>query len=93
MLDEYSEQVRDLSRRFFHLLLRGGRLSKAFRLAVDVNDYDLFMDLCHAAGGGGRGGCARDAQMAEAAAIKVGCMSLLFFSPVNLPDETFGVSK
>ena len=49
MVDEYSEQIHDLSRRFFHALVRQGQLIKAFRLAVDINDYDLFVDLHHAA--------------------------------------------
>ena len=49
VIDEYSEQIHDLSRRFFHALVRQGQLIKAFRLAVDINDYDLFVDLHHAA--------------------------------------------
>ena len=48
-VDEYSEQMHDLSRKFFHELLRHHRFTKAFRLAVDLNDYDLFMDIHHAA--------------------------------------------
>nr|XP_040570821.1 WD repeat-containing and planar cell polarity effector protein fritz homolog [Lepeophtheirus salmonis] len=47
--EDYSEQVRDLSRRYFHHLLRRGRTGKAFQLAVDIEDYDLFMDLYHVA--------------------------------------------
>ncbi len=65
MLDEYSEQVRDLSRKFFHLLLRRRHLAKAFQLAVDINDYDLFVDLYHVAAGAGM------SDMAEAAITKV----------------------
>ena len=41
--------MHDLTRKFFHLLLRRNRFLKAFRLAVDLNDYDLFMDIHHAA--------------------------------------------
>ena len=41
--------MHDLSRKFFHKLLRHGQVTKAFRLAVDINDYDLFMDLHHLA--------------------------------------------
>ena len=41
--------MHDLSRKFFHELLRHHRFTKAFRLAVDLNDYDLFMDIHHAA--------------------------------------------
>ena len=48
-MDEFSEQMHDLSRKFFHELLRHHRFTKAFRLAVDLNDYDLFMDIHHAA--------------------------------------------
>lgn len=49
ILDEFSEQVHDITRKFFHRLIRHGQLTKAFRLAVDINDYDLFMDLHHMA--------------------------------------------
>ncbi len=60
--------MRDLSRRFFHLLLRRGRLRKAFRLAEDLaEDYDLFMDLCHAAGSSNN---QENKALAEAAAIR-----------------------
>ncbi len=57
--------MRALSRRSFHLRLRRGHPAKSFRLAVDVHDYDLFMDLCHAARAKG------NKERAEAAAIKV----------------------
>ncbi|XP_048505297.1 WD repeat-containing and planar cell polarity effector protein fritz isoform X2 [Athalia rosae] len=43
--DEYGEEVRDLTRRFFHHLLRYRLFEKAFRLAIDLNDHDLFMDI------------------------------------------------
>ncbi len=46
-IDEFSEQVHDLARKFFHRLLRHGQVAKAFKLAVDINDYDLFMDIYH----------------------------------------------
>ena len=41
--------MRDLTRRFFHQLVRQGQLVKGFQLAVDIGDYDLFMDIHHAA--------------------------------------------
>ncbi|XP_063240270.1 WD repeat-containing and planar cell polarity effector protein fritz [Bacillus rossius redtenbacheri] len=44
---EFGEQVRDLTRRFFHHLLRYRMFDKAFRLAIDLNDQDLFMDIHH----------------------------------------------
>jgi len=47
--DDYSEAVRDLTRRFFHHLVRHNQLIKGFQLAVDINDYDLFMDIHHSA--------------------------------------------
>ena len=31
----------------FFRLLRHGQVGKAFKLAVDINDYDLFMDIHH----------------------------------------------
>ena len=40
---------RDLTRRFFHYLVRHHQLVKGFQLAVDINDYDLFLDIHHAA--------------------------------------------
>ncbi|XP_046472035.1 WD repeat-containing and planar cell polarity effector protein fritz isoform X1 [Neodiprion pinetum] len=43
--EEYGEEVRDLTRRFFHHLLRHRLFEKAFRLAIDLNDHDLFMDI------------------------------------------------
>ncbi|XP_067009691.2 WD repeat-containing and planar cell polarity effector protein fritz [Anabrus simplex] len=42
---EFGDQVRDLTRRFFHHLLRYQLFEKAFRLAIDLNDHDLFMDI------------------------------------------------
>ncbi|XP_054264257.1 WD repeat-containing and planar cell polarity effector protein fritz-like [Macrosteles quadrilineatus] len=44
---EFGDPVRDLTRRFFHQLLRFRVFDKAFRLAIDLNEYDLFMDLHH----------------------------------------------
>ena len=46
-IDEFSEQVHDIARKFFHRLLRHDQVQKAFQLAVDINDYDLFMDIHH----------------------------------------------
>lgn len=43
--EEYGDGVRDLTRRFFHHLLRFRLFEKAFRLAIDLNDHDLFMDI------------------------------------------------
>lgn len=45
VLDEVADSVHDLSRRFFHHLLRYQICDKAFSLAIDLDDYDLFMDL------------------------------------------------
>ncbi|KAJ8673486.1 hypothetical protein QAD02_004748 [Eretmocerus hayati] len=45
VIDEYGDEVRDLTRRFFHHLLRYKLFEKAFRLAIDLNDHDLFMDI------------------------------------------------
>ncbi|KAL1139444.1 hypothetical protein AAG570_006428, partial [Ranatra chinensis] len=42
---EFSDPVHDLSRKFFHHLLRYQVFEKAFRLAIDLGDYDLFMDI------------------------------------------------
>ncbi|KAM8859459.1 WD repeat-containing and planar cell polarity effector protein fritz homolog isoform 2-T3 [Spinachia spinachia] len=46
---EYRQPISKLARRFFHHLLRYGRLEKAFLLAVDLEDRDLFMDLHYVA--------------------------------------------
>lgn len=42
---EFGDQVKDIARKFFHLLVRYRLFEKAFCLAIDINDYDLFMDL------------------------------------------------
>ncbi|XP_037637225.1 LOW QUALITY PROTEIN: WD repeat-containing and planar cell polarity effector protein fritz homolog [Sebastes umbrosus] len=47
---EYREPISKCARRFFHHLLRHQRLEKAFLLAVDLEDRDLFMDLHYVAG-------------------------------------------
>ncbi|XP_061694122.1 WD repeat-containing and planar cell polarity effector protein fritz homolog isoform X2 [Syngnathoides biaculeatus] len=47
---DYKEAVHKYARRFFHHLLRHERLEKAFLLAVDLQDKDLFMDLHYVAG-------------------------------------------
>uniref|UniRef100_UPI0037E90BAE WD repeat-containing and planar cell polarity effector protein fritz homolog n=1 Tax=Semicossyphus pulcher TaxID=241346 RepID=UPI0037E90BAE len=47
---EYREPISKYARRFFHHLLRHQRFEKAFLLAVDLEDRDLFMDLHYVAG-------------------------------------------
>ncbi|XP_014249312.1 WD repeat-containing and planar cell polarity effector protein fritz homolog [Cimex lectularius] len=42
---EFGDSVYDLTRRFFHHLLRYQVFEKAFRLAIDLDDHDLFMDI------------------------------------------------
>ncbi|XP_050438469.1 WD repeat-containing and planar cell polarity effector protein fritz homolog [Adelges cooleyi] len=42
---EYYEPVRNIARRFFHQLVRYELYEKAFSLAIDLNNRDLFMDL------------------------------------------------
>lgn len=62
--NEYGDQVHDLTRRFFHHLLRYQVYEKAYRLAIDLNDSDLFVDFYH---------CAKsmnDEEMASAARTK-----------------------
>lgn len=46
---EFGDQVRDLTRKFFQYLLRYKSYEKAFTLAIDINDEDLFMDLTNCA--------------------------------------------
>ncbi|XP_015244911.1 PREDICTED: WD repeat-containing and planar cell polarity effector protein fritz homolog [Cyprinodon variegatus] len=46
---EYREPVSKYARRLFHHLLRHQRFEKAFLLAVDLEDRDLFMDLHYVA--------------------------------------------
>lgn len=48
-VDEFKAPVRDLTRRFFHHLLRYKLFEKAFRLAIDLMDRDLFMDIYYSA--------------------------------------------
>ncbi|KAJ8730867.1 hypothetical protein PYW08_002280 [Mythimna loreyi] len=45
----YAPPVHDLARKFFHHLLRRGRIEKALSLAVDLAAWDLFMDARWAA--------------------------------------------
>ncbi|XP_037077236.1 WD repeat-containing and planar cell polarity effector protein fritz homolog [Pollicipes pollicipes] len=45
----YGDRVRNITRRFFHHLLRHQCFEKAYRLALDLRDHDLFMDLQRAA--------------------------------------------
>ncbi|KAJ8045024.1 WD repeat-containing and planar cell polarity effector protein fritz-like [Holothuria leucospilota] len=46
---DYRNVVSRLARRFFHLLIRYQRFEKAFLLAIDLHDRDLFMDLFYVA--------------------------------------------
>uniref|UniRef100_A0A8C6UFG0 WD repeat containing planar cell polarity effector n=1 Tax=Neogobius melanostomus TaxID=47308 RepID=A0A8C6UFG0_9GOBI len=46
---EYRDPISKYARRFFHHLLRHQRFEKAFLLAVDLEDRDLFMDLHYVA--------------------------------------------
>lgn len=43
--NEFGENVDDIARRFFHYLIRSKSFEKAFRLAIDLNDKDLFILL------------------------------------------------
>ncbi|XP_062507889.1 WD repeat-containing and planar cell polarity effector protein fritz homolog isoform X2 [Corticium candelabrum] len=45
VITQYKERINNMARRFFHLLLRYRRFEKAYLLAVDINNRDLFMDL------------------------------------------------
>ncbi|XP_065159835.1 WD repeat-containing and planar cell polarity effector protein fritz homolog [Atheta coriaria] len=45
----YGLQVKSLTRRFFHQLVRTKMFETAFLLAVDLGHHDLFMDLHHIA--------------------------------------------
>ncbi|XP_058822188.1 WD repeat-containing and planar cell polarity effector protein fritz [Topomyia yanbarensis] len=42
---EFGDQVNDITLRFFHYLLRNKSYNKAFSLAIDINDADLFLKL------------------------------------------------
>lgn len=43
--NEFGDNVDDITRKFFHYLIRYKEFSKAFCLAIDINDADLFMIL------------------------------------------------
>jgi hypothetical protein len=43
--NEFGDNVDDITRRFFHYLIRYKSFEKAFSLAIDINDADLFMIL------------------------------------------------
>ena len=47
--NEFGNQIHDLTRRFFHNLLRHKLYEKAYCLAIDLGNSDLFIDLYHCA--------------------------------------------
>lgn len=46
---EYSKRVRNIARIFFHHLLRYDVFDKAFEVAADLNEHDLYMDIYYGA--------------------------------------------
>lgn len=58
---EFGDQVRDITRKLFQYLLRYRSFEKAFNLAVDLNDEDLFLDLYNTAKENGQSMIAEDA--------------------------------
>lgn len=58
---EFGEQVKDITRKFFLYLVRYKSYEKAFSLAIDIDDEDLFMDLTNCAKEDGYFGMAQDA--------------------------------
>lgn len=58
---EFGDQVRDITRKFFQYLLRYKSYEKAFSLAIDICDEDLFMDLYNCAQSDGNVELAADA--------------------------------
>lgn len=46
---EFGDQIRDLTRKFFQYLLRNQSYEKAFNLAIDIDDENIFMDLSNCA--------------------------------------------
>lgn len=58
---EFGDQVRDITRKFFQYLLRFRSYEKAFNLAIDIDDEDLFMDLHNCAKVDGHDDLAEDA--------------------------------
>ena len=66
----------------FLRLLRHGQVGKAFKLAVDINDYDLFMDIHHYA-------CKKSMQdLADAALIKAQSTFANNEDPLQLNHES-----
>lgn len=60
---EFGDQIRDITRKFFQYLLRYKSYEKAFNLAIDIDDEDLFMDLHNCAKANGQVDLATDAYM------------------------------
>lgn len=58
---EFGDQVRDITRKFFFYLMRYKSYEKAFNLAIDIDDVDLFMDLYNCAKADGQVDLAQDA--------------------------------
>lgn len=46
---EFGDQVKDIARKFFQYLLKNKSFEKAFTLAIDIDETDLFMDLSNCA--------------------------------------------
>ena len=59
-VNEFGDQIKDLTRKFFQYLLRNKSYEKAYQLAIDIDDEDLFMDLKNCAAEDGFGGLAND---------------------------------
>ncbi|GBP22767.1 WD repeat-containing and planar cell polarity effector protein fritz homolog [Eumeta japonica] len=77
----FAPSVHDLARKFFHHLLRRGRMDKALSLAVELDACDLFADARWAAARAGLRALADEAHaLATAAAIRA--------SPSSVHDST-----
>lgn len=58
---DFGEQIKDITRKFFLYLVRYKSYEKAFSLAIDIDDEDLFMDLTNCAREDGHLEMAQDA--------------------------------
>lgn len=82
---EFGDQVNDITLRFFHYLLRNKSYNKAFSLAIDINDADLFLKLHDKAKTDG------DVELAKEALKKVDVINRICTDRSDSEREYFGI--
>ncbi|XP_077469162.1 WD repeat-containing and planar cell polarity effector protein fritz homolog [Stigmatopora argus] len=89
VMADYNEAVHKYMRRFFHHLVRHDHLEKAFLLAMELQDKDLFMDLHYVAGDKGEMVLAEVAKRKAQQVTKV-CSEKEIITVINRRDDEGG---